>query len=147
MINSTDLHSMGQYVQDGRRTLFETVLAVKKPKAELMIPADEENADGMSYLNNRALSFVNNKAMDGTILAHVDGGVPNILIEIPEMNAYEYGYMVYFFEKACAVSGYCLGVNPFNQPGVENYKNNMYALLGKPGYEDLQKALTERLNG
>ena len=127
--------------------MFETVINITGTDSEVIIPEDNENSDGLEYLNNKKLSYVNQKAFEGTVLAHVDGGVPNIILEIEKMTPYEYGYLVYFFEKACAVSGYLLGVNPFNQPGVEGYKNNMYALLGKPGYEELRDSLIERLQG
>ncbi len=146
VVCSTDLHSMGQYIQDGVRMLFETSVMFSKPKREVVIKEDEVNADGLNFLAGKTMDFVNRKAYEGTLLAHVDGGVPNICIEIPEMNEYEFGYLVYFFEKACAVSGYILGVNPFNQPGVESYKKNMFALLGKPGYESQQAELLARLN-
>ncbi len=146
VICSTDLHSMGQYIQDGVRMLFETSVMFTKPKREVVIKEDEVNADGLNFLAGQTMDFVNRKAYQGTLLAHVDGGVPNICIEVPEMNEYEFGYLVYFFEKACAISGYILGVNPFNQPGVESYKKNMFALLGKPGYEKEKEALEERLN-
>ncbi len=146
VVCSTDLHSMGQYIQDGVRMLFETSVMFTKPKREVTIKADEVNADGLNFLAGKTMDFVNRKAYEGTLLAHVDGGVPNICIEIPEMNEYEFGYLVYFFEKACAVSGYILGVNPFNQPGVESYKKNMFALLGKPGYETQQAELLARLS-
>ena len=146
VICSTDLHSMGQYIQDGVRMLFETSVVFSKPKREVVIKEDEVNADGLNFLAGKTMDFVNRKAYEGTLLAHVDGGVPNICIEIPEMNEYEFGYLVYFFEKACAISGYVLGVNPFNQPGVESYKKNMFALLGKPGYEAQAAELLERLN-
>ncbi len=145
VVCSTDLHSMGQYIQDGVRMLFETSVVFSKPKREVTIKADEVNADGLNFLAGKTMDFVNRKAYEGTLLAHVDGGVPNICIEIPEMNEYEFGYLVYFFEKACAISGYILGVNPFNQPGVESYKKNMFALLGKPGYEAQQAELLARL--
>ncbi len=145
VVCSTDLHSMGQYIQDGVRMLFETSVMFTKPKREVTIKADDVNADGLNFLAGKTMDFVNRKAYEGTLLAHVDGGVPNICIEIPEMNEYEFGYLVYFFEKACAVSGYILGVNPFNQPGVESYKKNMFALLGKPGYEAQQAELLARL--
>ena len=145
VICSTDLHSMGQYIQDGVRMLFETSVVFTKPKREVVIEEDEVNADGLNFLAGQTMDFVNRKAYEGTLLAHVDGGVPNICIEVPEMNEYEFGYLVYFFEKACAVSGYVLGVNPFNQPGVESYKKNMFALLGKPGYEAEREALLARL--
>jgi len=142
---STDLHSMGQYIQEGRRNLFETVVSFDKPKKELIIGEDPTNVDGLNFLAGKGMSFVNRKAFEGTILAHNDGGVPNIVLNVPEMNETELGYMIYFFEKACAISGYLLGVNPFNQPGVESYKKNMFALLGKPGYEDAKAALEARL--
>ena len=146
VICSTDLHSMGQYIQDGVRMLFETSVVFSKPKREVVIKEDEVNADGLNFLAGKTMDFVNRKAYEGTLLAHVDGGVPNICIEIPEMNEYEFGYLVYFFEEACAISGYVLGVNPFNQPGVESYKKNMFALLGKPGYEAQAAELLARLN-
>ena len=146
VVCSTDLHSMGQYIQDGVRMLFETSVVFSKPKREVVIKEDEVNADGLNFLAGKTMDFVNRKAYEGTLLAHVDGGVPNVCIEIPEMNAYEFGYLVYFFEKACAISGYVLGVNPFNQPGVESYKKNMFALLGKPGYEAQAAELLARLN-
>ncbi len=142
---STDLHSMGQYIQEGRRMLFETVLNVEKPKKDLDFPYDEENIDGLNFLSGMTVDEVNNKAFQGTLLAHTDGNVPNIIINIPELSPYYFGALCYFFEKACAISGYILGVNPFNQPGVEAYKKNMFALLGKPGYEELTKELKERL--
>ncbi|MFE7151299.1 glucose-6-phosphate isomerase, partial [Heyndrickxia sporothermodurans] len=132
---STDLHSLGQYIQEGRRDLFETVIKVAKARHELVIEEEEHDLDGLNYLAGKTVDFVNNKAFEGTLLAHTDGNVPNLIVEIPEMNAYTFGYLVYFFEKACAISGYLLGVNPFDQPGVEAYKVNMFALLGKPGYE------------
>ena len=146
VVCSTDLHSMGQYIQDGVRMLFETSVMFTKPKREVVIKEDEVNADGLNFLAGKTMDFVNRKAYQGTLLAHVDGGVPNICIEVPEMNEYEFGYLVYFFEKACAISGYVLGVNPFNQPGVESYKKNMFALLGKPGYEAQQAELLARLS-
>lgn len=142
---STDLHSMGQYIQDGQRILFETVLNVEKPKQDLEFPFEEENIDGLNFLAGKTVDYVNNKAFQGTLLAHMDGGVPNIIINIPELNSYYFGQLSYFFEKACAISGYILGVNPFNQPGVEAYKKNMFALLGKPGYEDMGAELQARL--
>ena len=131
---STDLHSLGQYVQDGKRHLFQTVLAVREDPGPLYIEADEKNLDGLNYLVDHSLAEINEKAFYGALAAHVDGGVPNIVLNIPKMDAFTFGYLVYFFEKACAISGYVLGVNPFDQPGVENYKNNMFKLLGKPGY-------------
>lgn len=142
---STDLHSMGQFIQDGARILFETVLHVETPRADLEIGFDEENIDGLNFLAGKKMSDVNNKAFLGTLLAHTDGGVPNLIVEIPQLDAYHFGNLVYFFEKACAVSGYLLGINPFDQPGVEAYKKNMFALLGKPGYEDAKAALEARL--
>ncbi|GAA0784899.1 glucose-6-phosphate isomerase [Hathewaya limosa] len=142
---STDLHSMGQYIQDGMRNIFETVINVEKATKEITLKAFEEDLDGLNYLQDKTIDFVNKKAFEGTVLAHNDGGVPNIIINIPEITPYYFGYLVYFFEKACGVSGYLLGVNPFNQPGVEAYKKNMFALLGKPGYGELRKELEERL--
>ncbi len=144
-IFSTDLHSLGQYIQEGQRTIFETVLDVKDSMTEMPIPDDANNIDGLNFLSGKDLDFVNKNAMKGTLLAHMDGNVPNIVIELDKKDEYSLGYMIYFFEKACAVSGYTLGVNPFNQPGVEAYKKNMFALLGKPGYEEQKKALDERL--
>ncbi|MCL2019255.1 MAG: glucose-6-phosphate isomerase [Oscillospiraceae bacterium] len=134
-IFSTDLHSLGQYIQDGSEILFETVIDIKKPQEDFFIEADPQNADGLNFCAGRNMSEVNRKAFEGTVLAHVGGGVPNIVLEIPALNEYELGYLIYFFEKACAISGYILGVNPFDQPGVESYKKNMFALLGKPGFE------------
>lgn len=142
---STDLHSLGQYIQEGERLLFETVVSFEKPKYEITLGTDPENVDGLNFLAGKTMDYVNKKAFQGTILAHNDGGVPNIVLSVPEMNEYELGYLIYFFEKACAVSGYVLGVNPFNQPGVESYKKNMFALLGKPGYESEKEALEKRL--
>lgn len=132
---TTDLHSMGQYIQEGRRNLFETVLSVKNTDAEIKINTDEDNLDGLNYLVGKDLDFVNKKAMEGTIKAHVDGGVPNVVLEIDKLNEECIGELIYFFELACAMSGEVLGVNPFNQPGVEKYKTNMFKLLEKPGYE------------
>ncbi len=126
---TTDLHSMGQYMQDGRRNIFETMLNVEKPKEEILIPEDADDLDGLNYISGKTLDFVNKSAMRGTIAAHTDGGVPNLIINIPEISPYYFGYLVYFFEKACGMSGYLLGVNPFNQPGVEAYKKNMFELL------------------
>jgi len=139
---STDLHSLGQFIQDGSKIIFETVVDIKKPKQDLFLEDDKENLDGLNFLTNQNMSIVNRKALEGTILAHTEGGIPNIVLEVEEINEKNFGYMVYFFEKACAISGYMLGVNPFNQPGVESYKKNMFALLGKPGYE-LEKASLE----
>ena len=145
VVFTTDLHSMGQYIQDGRRNLFETVLNIKEPKHNIDIKEDKDNLDGLNYLSGKTLDYVNSKAMEGTILAHVDGGVPNIVIDIPKMDEYNFGKLIYLFEKACGISGYILGVNPFNQPGVESYKRNMFALLNKPGFEELAKELNKRL--
>jgi glucose-6-phosphate isomerase len=145
VVFSTDLHSLGQYIQEGRRNLFETVVSVLDSGSSLTIPEDPHNIDGLNFLSGMDLDLVKKTAMQGTILAHVDGGVPNILIEVSEKSAYVLGELLYFFELACAISGYMLSVNPFDQPGVESYKKNMFALLGKPGYEDLRKDLEERL--
>ena len=145
VIFSTDLHSLGQYVQEGRRNLFETVVNIEKSKSELVMGEVEGNGDGLNFLAGKTMDFINKKAFQGTILAHNDGGVPNIVLSIPEANEFELGWLIYFFEKACAISGYTLGVNPFNQPGVEAYKKNMFALLGKPGYEEQKAALEARL--
>ena len=142
---STDLHSLGQYIQDGERHLFETVITVKKAKREIIIEEDDLNLDGLNYLAGKTVDYVNKQAFLGTLLAHTDGGVPNLLITIPEISPKSFGHMVYFFEKACAISGYLLDVNPFNQPGVEDYKKNMFALLEKPGYEELTKELKKKL--
>ena len=145
-IFSTDLHSLGQYIQDGVRSIFETVVWIDNPQLDVEIKRQEDDGDGLNFLAGKKMSFVNRKAFEGTILAHNDGGVPNIVLELPRADEYEFGYMVYFFEKACAISGYLLGVNPFNQPGVESYKKNMFALLGKPGYEDQKEALEKRIS-
>lgn len=142
---TTDLHSLGQYIQDGRRGLFETVISVEAPMSDITIEEDKEDLDGLNYLSGMSVDAVNKKAVEGTMLAHVDGGVPNILITVPDFSARTFGSLVYFFELACAMSGYLLGVNPFDQPGVEAYKKNMFALLGKPGFEALQKELNDRL--
>ncbi len=133
---TTDLHSLGQYIQDGRRCLFETVLDIKEESSDILLGYEDDNLDGLNYLADKTLNYVNRKAMEGTISAHVDGGVPNIVIGIDRLDEEAVGHLVYFFEKACAMSGILLGVNPFNQPGVEAYKNNMFKLLEKPGYED-----------
>jgi len=133
---TTDLHSMGQYIQDGRRNLFETVLNIEKTKNDITIKSDEDNLDGLNYLSGKTLDFVNKKAMEGTVKAHVKGGVPNIIINMESLTEEALGHLIYFFELACAMSGNLLGVNPFNQPGVEEYKKNMFQLLGKPGYEN-----------
>ena len=145
VIFSTDLHSLGQYIQEGERVLFETVLDFKDSGAAVEIPYDAENVDGLNFLAGKKLNFVNSTAMLGTLFAHNDGGVPNIVLEVSDRTEYSFGYMVYFFELACAVSGYMLGVNPFNQPGVEAYKKNMFALLGKAGYEKEREALEARM--
>ena len=145
VIYSTDLHSLGQYVQDGSRILFETVVKFARPQKDLPIREEAENGDGLNFLAGKPLSFVNDKAFEGTVLAHTDGRTPNLVLEVPQMDEHELGYLIYFFEKACAVSGYMLGVNPFDQPGVESYKKNMFALLGKPGYEEAKAALEARL--
>ena len=142
---STDLHSMGQYIQDGQRMLFETAVLVDSPRKDLTIKANDDNLDGLNFLADKTVDFVNLKAAQGTALAHTDGGVPNLAVRVPELNAYNFGKLVYFFEMACAISGYILGVNPFDQPGVEAYKKNMFALLGKPGYQDMQAELEARL--
>ena len=145
VIFSTDLHSLGQYIQDGQRNLFETVISVKNSGAEFVIPNDPANVDGLNFIAGKRLDEVNRTAMLATLLAHTDGGVPNIVLELEDRSAHSFGYIVYFFELACAISGYILGVNPFDQPGVEAYKKNMFALLGKPGYEDMKSELEERL--
>jgi len=142
---TTDLHSMGQYIQDGRRIMFETVINVEKAKYEINIEEAENDMDGLNFLAGKTMDFVNKKAFQGTLLAHNDGGVPNIVLNVPELSPYYFGYMAYFFEKACGISGYLLGINPFDQPGVEAYKKNMFALLGKPGYEDLKAELEKKL--
>ena len=142
---STDLHSMGQYIQEGNRVLFETVLNVEKAKREVVIEEAKGDLDGLNFLAGKTIDFVNKQAFKGTLLAHNDGGVPNMVLNIPELSAYYFGYMVYFFEKACGISGYLLGVNPFDQPGVEAYKKNMFALLGKPGFEELKAELEAKL--
>ena len=145
VVFSTDLHSMGQFIQDGSRIMFETVVDIKNPKQDIFLENDSENLDGLNFLTNQNMSVVNRKALEGTVLAHTEGGVPNIILEIDKVDEENLGYVIYFFEKACAVSGYILGVNPFNQPGVESYKSNMFALLGKPGYEDRKEALEAKL--
>ena len=146
VIFSTDLHSLGQYIQDGRRTLFETVVLIDTPKHQITLGNDPENVDGLNYLEGRTMAFVNEKAYEGTVLAHNDGGVPNVVIHASDFSEDTLGQLIYFFEKACAISGYMLGVNPFDQPGVESYKKNMFALLGKPGYEEAKAALEARLS-
>ena len=143
---STDLHSMGQYIQQGERTLFETVVTFKNSVDEVYIENDKDNVDGLNFLAGKSISFVNQKAFEGTVLAHTDGNVPNIVIELDNMDEHDLGELIYFLEKACALSGYVLGVNPFDQPGVESYKKNMFALLGKPGYEAQKAELEKRIN-
>ena len=143
--NSTDLHSMGQFIQDGTRNIFETVINVKNPNSNFTIEENEDDLDGLNFLAGKTMDEVNQNAFKGTLLAHVDGGVPNIVLDLEDKNEESFGYMVYFFELANALGGYLLGINPFDQPGVEDYKKNMFALLGKPGFEDLRKELEERL--
>ncbi len=146
VIFSTDLHSLGQYIQEsGAALMFETVINIKQPQKEYYIEDVEGNIDGLNFLSGKPMSFVNEKAFEGTILAHCDGGVANLVLEVPQLNEAELGYLIYFFEKTCAVSGYTLGVNPFNQPGVESYKKNMFALLGKPGFEEMKAELEARI--
>ena len=142
---STDLHSLGQFIQDGSRIMFETVMEIKKPKTDLFLQPDAENLDGLNFLTNQNMSVVNQKAYQGTVLAHTEGGVPNMILELDDVSEETLGELIYFFEKACAISGYMLGVNPFNQPGVESYKKNMFALLGKPGYEAQKAELEAKL--
>ncbi len=142
---STDLHSLGQFIQDGSRIMFETVMEIKKPKTDLFLQPDAENLDGLNFLTNQNMSVVNQKAYQGTVLAHTEGGVPNMILELDDVSEETLGELIYFFEKACAISGYMLGVNPFNQPGVESYKKNMFALLGKPGYESQKAELETKL--
>ncbi len=143
---STDLHSLGQFVQEGSRIMFETVVHFAKPKSDYSIEKIDEDIDGLNFLAGKSMQYINDRAYEGTVLAHTDGGVPNIVLEVPQIDENELGYMVYFFEKACAVSGYLLGVNPFDQPGVESYKKNMFALLGKPGYEARKAELEARIS-
>lgn len=142
---TTDLHSIGQFIQDGTRNLFETVLWIKKPHAQIHIEKDADNIDELNYLAGKSMHYINEHAFQGTMLAHVDGGTPNIILELDKADEYHFGMLIYFFEKACGLSGYMLGVNPFDQPGVEAYKKNMFALLGKAGFEERQKSLQERL--
>ncbi len=142
---TTDLHSMGQFIQDGQRTLFETVISVETSSSEIIIEEEEVDLDGLNYLAGKSVDFINKNAMKGTLLAHTDGNVPNLLVTVPEQNEFYLGELFYFFEFACGVSGYLLGVNPFDQPGVESYKSNMFALLGKPGYETQREELLKRL--
>ena len=136
---------MGQFIQEGSRCMFETVVDIQNSTKDFFVKDDPENLDGLNFLSNQNMSVVNRKAYEGTVIAHTEGGVPNIVLEAPELNEYELGYIIYFFEKACAISGYLLGVNPFNQPGVESYKKNMFALLGKPGYEAQKADLEAKL--
>ncbi len=143
--NSTDLHSMGQYIQEGRRNIFETVITIENPEDDVIIEEADVNLDGLNYLAGKGFNFVNEKAFQGTLLAHIEGNVPNLVINMNALDEFNFGKLVYFFEKACGISGYMLGVNPFNQPGVEAYKKNMFALLGKPGFEDLRKELLKKL--
>lgn len=143
---TTDLHSMGQFIQDGQRTMFETVINLEKSSHELLIEEEEVDLDGLNYLAGKSVDFINKSAMDGTRLAHTDGGVPNLVVNLPEQNEFSLGELFYFFEFACGVSGYILGVNPFDQPGVESYKKNMFALLGKPGFEKEKEELLKRLS-
>lgn len=146
VIFSTDLHSMGQFIQDGSRIMFETVVNIKDSGSDVVIETESSNGDGLNFLAGKPMSFVNRKAFEGTVLAHTDGGVPNFVIEIDKADEENLGRLIYFFEKACAISGYMLGVNPFDQPGVESYKKNMFALLGKPGYEGAKAELEARLS-
>ena len=146
VIFSTDLHSMGQFIQDGSRIMFETVVNIKDNGSDVVIETESSNGDGLNFLAGKPMSFVNRKAFEGTVLAHTDGGVPNFVIEIDKADEENLGRLIYFFEKACAISGYMLGVNPFDQPGVESYKKNMFALLGKPGYEGAKAELEARLS-
>ncbi len=145
LVYSTDLHSMGQYIQDGERIMFETILHINKPTSDITLKEEQSNLDGLNYLKGKTLNSVNQKAELGTILAHVDGGVPNLVLELEQIDAYNIGYLLYFFMLSCGTCCYMTGVNPFNQPGVESYKKNMFALLGKPGYEELKKDLEKRL--
>ena len=142
---TTDLHSLGQFIQDGSRIMFETVLAIEEPKEDLAIKEADNDLDGLNYLAGKGMDFVNKSAMNGTILAHTDGNTPNLMVKIPKQDEFYLGQLFYFFEFACGISGYLTGVNPFNQPGVESYKKNMFALLGKPGYEDRREELLKRL--
>ena len=142
---TADLHSMGQYIQQGERMLMETVVRFAPAEQQMIVPFDEANGDGLNFLAGKTMDFINRQAMDGTLLAHVEGGVPNIILNLDENNARTMGQLIYFFEYACGLSGYLLGVNPFDQPGVEAYKKNMFALLGKPGYEEMGEELRKRL--
>jgi glucose-6-phosphate isomerase len=142
---TTDLHSLGQFIQEGKKVLFETMLEVQEPKKDVVIEKDTLNLDQLNYLENKSIDYVNKQALKGTMLAHLDGGTPNMLLTIPRIDAYSFGYLVYFFELSVGVSVYVLGVNPFNQPGVESYKKNMFALLEKPGFEGLTEILKKRI--
>lgn len=142
---TTDLHSMGQYVQQGNRILFETIVTAERTQHDIHLGTEPGDPDGLNFLAGQGMSHINRKAFEGTLLAHKDGGVPCLLVGMPELTPYHYGQMIYFFEKACAISGYMLGVNPFDQPGVEEYKQNMFALLGKPGHEERRAELERRL--
>ncbi len=142
---STDLHSLGQFIQDGSKILFETVIQFDKPQKEYFLEDEPDNIDGLNFLSNQDMSVVNRKAFEGVVIAHTEGGVPNMVLEVPQLDEYNLGYIIYFFEKACAISGYLMGVNPFDQPGVESYKRNMFALLGKPGYEAAKAELESKL--
>ena len=142
---STDLHSLGQFIQDGSKILFETVIQFTEPQKEYFLEDEADNLDGLNFLSNQNMSVVNRKAFEGVVIAHTEGGVPNMVLEVPTLDEYNLGYIIYFFEKACAISGYLMGVNPFDQPGVEAYKKNMFALLGKPGFEERRKELEARL--
>ena len=142
---STDLHSLGQFIQDGSNIIFETVVNIKQPKKDFVIPKDKDNFDGLNFLADMNMSEVNEKAMLGTVIAHTEGNVPNIILDVPKIDEEELGYIIYFFEKACALSGYVMGINPFDQPGVENYKKNMFALLDKPGYSELREEILKKL--
>ena len=142
---TTDLHSMGQFIQDGARIMFETVINVEESPEEILLNKEDVDTDGMNYLAGKSVDFVNKSAMNGTILAHTDGNVPNLMVKVPEQNAFYLGELFYFFEFACGVSGYILGINPFNQPGVEDYKKNMFALLGRSGFEERRKYLEARV--
>jgi glucose-6-phosphate isomerase len=138
---------MGQYIQDGQRIIFETVIMIEKSSEEIILEKEDPDLDGLNYLAGKSVDFINKSAMKGTLIAHTDGDVPNLIINVPEQNEFNLGQLFYFFEFACGISGYLLGVNPFDQPGVESYKSNMFALLGKPGYEEKRKELMQRLKG
>jgi len=142
---STDLHSLGQFVQEGTRNMFETVLKVEDPGGDILLKEEAADGDGLNFLAGKTMDFVNTKAFLGTLLAHTDGKTPNVMITIPKRDEFNLGYLFYFFQKACGISGYMLKINPFDQPGVEAYKKNMFALLGKPGFEDLKEVLEERI--